>query len=105
PKSLEVTAQQRLTPTVWHARYREAENFLLNMRLFRESRNRIESSGIVKEAIEEIKTFSQEAENYFLDVIRELIEEDVKESNKLEMDNLEKGTLPELANETREDVI
>ena len=75
------------------------------MRLFRESRKRMELKSLVKEAKNELNHFSQESEKYLLDVLKQLVEEDVKISNTIAVDGFEKGTLPELANEAREDVI
>ena len=75
------------------------------MRLFRESRKRMEFKSLVKEAKDELNHFSQESEKYLLDVFKQLVEEDVKMSNTIAVDGFEKGTLPELANEAREDVI
>lgn len=75
------------------------------MRLFRESRKRMELHSLVKEAKDELNHFSQESEKYLLDVLKQLIEDDVKVSNTIALDGFEKGTLPELANEAREDVI
>ena len=65
----------------------------------------MESANLVKEAREELNHFSQESEKYLLDALKQLVEDDVKISNTIAVDGFEKGTLPELANEAREDVI
>ena len=68
------------------------------LRLFRERTKEGENKGLVREAIEDLKKFSDDADLKFLDVLGQLLHSDVEKSNSVG-ETFEPGTLPALASE------
>lgn len=98
PKPLKQSVQQRLPPSQWHDQYRALEDHVLFIRLFRERNGESEAKGLVREAVEGLRTFSKETDNNFLAVVRGYLDQDIKTSNSIG-ETFERGTLPSLAGE------
>ena len=74
---------------------------MLFMRLFRERKGQGEVKGLVREAVDDLTTFSNETDENFLAVVNGYMEPDIKKSNLIG-ETFERGTLPSLAEEANQ---